>query len=338
MIKLITEANIGEGTRVLVRVDWNTPLDNQGNVSDDSRIRASAKTINHILDRGGIAITLSHLGDGSGSLLGVAEKAKEVFAEREVKFVQDPWNKTLGEEAMKKVLPGEIIVIENLRFWKEKENDPDFAERLSNLGDIYVNEAFPVSHRKHTSIVLLPRLLPCFAGFRFLEEFEKLSTAFNPEHPFFFILGGAKFETKLPLVEKFLDIADNIFIGGAMVEHARALPIGNHPKIIFPTGEKNALDANFETIENLKSKIENSKFVLWNGPLGNYENGYTAGTATLASYLSESKAKTIVGGGDTLSAIKELNLENKFFFVSTAGGAMLDFLANETLPGIDALN
>lgn len=339
MIKSIEEADIKRGDRVLVRVDWNVPI-KDGVVLDASRIEATLKTINFILDKGGKAIVLSHLGDGSDSLELVAEEAKKFFPSAEVKFVRDPWN--FSSEDCRKVLDnlndGEVAVLQNLRFWKEKENDEDFAKKLAELGDIYVNEAFPVSHRAHTSIILLPTLLPRFAGFRFLEEYEKLSEAFNPDHPFFFILGGAKFETKLPLIEKFLDSADSIFIGGAIAKHVALQPIGQHHKIIMPVGDLEALDANEETLEVLKLKIENCKFILWNGPLGNYENGHKEGTLELAKILSKSGKKVIVGGGDTLAAIKELGIEDKFYFVSTAGGAMLDFLGNETMPGIEALD
>jgi phosphoglycerate kinase len=234
---------------------------------------------------------------------------------------------------------GEIAIFENLRFWMEKENDEDFAKKLADFADIYVNEAFPCSHRKHASIVGVPKFLPHFAGFRFLEEYQKLSEAFNPEHPFLFILGGLKFETKLPLVEKFLQIADNIFIGGALGVKAKEMPISENPKIIFPVGDIEALDANNETLEMLAEKIKEARFVLWNGPLGNYEKSFTAGTVALSQMLEESSAKVILGGGDTLAVIKP-EIKDKISshgFISTAGGAMLDFLANGTLPGIEAL-
>jgi phosphoglycerate kinase len=170
-----------------------------------------------------------------------------------------------------------------------------------------------------------------------MEEYQKLSLAFNPEHPFLFILGGAKFETKLPLVEKFLSIADQIFIGGEIAFHALSLPLAQNPKIVLPIGNITALDANQETLDLLQRKIAGAKFILWNGPLGNYENGYKQGTLALAKMLAESDAQVIVGGGDTVASIKELDLKDKFYFISTAGGAMLDFLSNGTLPGIEAL-
>ncbi|MEK7669290.1 MAG: phosphoglycerate kinase [Patescibacteria group bacterium] len=339
-IKSIEEAKIEKGTMVLIRVDWNLPM-KDGVILDTSRIGASVKTINFALDKGAKIIILSHLGDGTDSLEIVAKEAEKFFLETQVKFVRDPWNASSpdGKKVLENLKSGEIAVIENLRFWMEKENDNSFAQKLAEFSDIYVNEAFSVSHREHTSIVKLPKLLPHFAGFHFLEEFNKLSEALNPEHPFLFILGGLKFETKLPLVEKFLNIADDIFIGGANALPASGESFADNPKIIFPVGDISALDANTETLDVLKLKIENCRFILWNGPLGNYEKGFVAGTVALARMLAESNAKVIVGGGDTLAVLKPEIKEaiSVHGFVSTAGGAMLDFLANGTLPGIEAL-
>lgn len=345
-MKSISEAEIVEGTIVLVRADWNVPMsytdgdpECSRRVLDTSRIEASAKTINFCLEKGAKVIVLSHLGDGDDSLAPVVEAAAKIFPDRKIRFIRDPWNSSSedGSQALQNLKSGEIAVFENLRFWMEKENDDNFAKQLSAFGDIYVNDAFSVSHREHTSIVKLPALLPHFAGFRFLEEYEKLSLAFNPEHPFLFILGGAKFETKLPLVEKFLNIADLIFVGGAIAAHITNLPIADNPKMVKPIGDILALDVSKETLAMLEQKIKSAKFILWNGPLGNYENDYKEGTLALAQILADSGAKVVVGGGDTLASIRELGLEEKFYFVSTSGGAMLDFLANGTLPGIEAL-
>lgn len=339
-MKSIEEAEIMEGTRVLLRVDWNLPI-KDGVILDNSRIEASVKTINYILEKGGKAIILSHLGDGADSLEVVVREAEKFFPNVVVKFVRDPWNASSsdGKTALEYLSNGGIAIIENVRFWMEKENDECFAKKLAEFGDIYVNEAFSVSHRAHTSVVKLAELLPHFAGYNFLNEYKELSKAFEPEHPFLFILGGAKFDTKLPLVEKFLNIADDVFVGGANALPASGECFADNPKIIFPVGEIDALDANTETLEMLEKKIGEAKFILWNGPLGNYEKGFVAGTVALARMLSESNAKVIIGGGDTLGLIKT-EIKNKISshgFVSTAGGAMLDFLANGTLPGIEAL-
>lgn len=340
MIKSIAEANIMEGTIVLVRTDWNVPV-KDGVVLDTSRIEATLPTINFALSRGAKVIIISHLGDGTDSLEIVAQEAEKFFPNNKVVFVRDPWNSSSpdGKTALDNLKSGEIAVFENLRFWMEKENDEAFGKQLANFADIYVNEAFPCSHRKHTSIVQVPKFLPHFAGFRFLEEYERLSQVFNPEHPFLFILGGLKFETKLPLVEKFLNIADEVFIGGALASKARELDVVNNAKIILPVGDVSAPDANADTLAVLSEKIKEAKFILWNGPLGNYENGFIAGTVALARMLAESEAQIILGGGDTLAVLKpEIKDQiSAHGFISTAGGAMLDFLANGTLPGIEAL-
>ncbi len=266
-------------------------------------------------------------------------------------------------------------MMENLRRYEgEETNDGTFAQDLSRFGEIYVNEAFSCSHRSHASIVGVPKYIPGFMGLQFEEEIKNLSEAFHPEHSFLFILAGAKFSTKLPLVEKFLTLADDVFIGGALANDLfkqKGYEIGKslvsegdldlsvivkHPKTLLPTDvtvedegkislkspdtvsrEDKITDAGPKTDEMLKEKIKKAKFILWNGPLGQYEKGFKEPTFTLARIIAESGVKAIVGGGDTLATIRELNLFDKFFFVSTGGGAMLDFLANETLPGIVAL-
>lgn len=331
----VDELNNFSGKRVLIRVDWNVPIQNN-EVKDTSRIEASIKTIEYILQGGGRVIIVSHLTESGHSLVEVAKKAESFFRSKKIIFIKNPWGEE--REVLDKLDNEQIAVIENIRFWEDEEkNTVDFAKKLSGLADIYINEAFSASHREHASIVGVPKLLPSFAGFHFFEEYEKLSLLFKPEHPFMLILGGAKFETKLPLVEKFIDIADDIFIGGAMAKKAVDLPLAKNKKVFFPIGDIAALDANKETLLVLEGKIDKAKMLLWNGPLGKYEDNYKEGTLELARSLSDCDAKVIVGGGDTENVIDELKISDKFFFVSLAGGAMLDFLANETLPGIEAL-
>lgn len=333
-MKSIEGAKIKEGTRVFVRVDWNVPIvitdgdperSRMAEVKDVSRIEKSLRTIEYIKNKGGTPVVASHFGREGDSIKPIIDSVKQKY----------------------EVLAEGCEFLENLRLDKrEEENDEGFARELSSKAEIYVNEAFPVSHRAHASIVGVPKLLPHYAGFRFLEEFRKLSESFNPEHPFLIILGGAKFETKLPLVQKFLETADDIFIGGALAVKAsemkdtNGVSFADNLKIIFPVGDIAALDANTETLDLLKEKIDEAKFILWNGPLGNYEKGFIAGTNALARMLAESSAKLLIGGGDTLATVSpetECDITGHGF-ISTAGGAMLDFLANGTLPGIEALN
>lgn len=336
-MKSIEEAPIGAGTRVLVRVDWNVSVGENGEVLGDAKIKATLKTINFALEKKAKVILMSHLGEGKTSLEVVVNSFQELVPDKKIFFVKDPFGEE-GKNTLASLKEGEIAVLENLRFWDgEKDNDKDFTTNLASFGDVYINEAFPSSHRRHASTVGVPELLPHFAGFHFLEEYQNLSAAFNPEHPFFFILGGAKFETKLPLVEKFLNIADNIFIGGLNAFQAISLPIAQNPKIIFPVGDITALDIGKETLELLERKIKEAKFVIWNGPLGKYEDGYVEGTRSLAKLLSESNAKVVIGGGDTENVIGDVLTSNQNIFISLAGGAMLDFLSTSTLPGIEAL-
>lgn len=324
-MRSIKEIEKFEGKRILVRVDWNVPIQD-AKVVDPERIDDSLETIKYLLEREGSLLILSHLSKEEESLRPAFEYFNNIIP---AVFADD----------LNQIPKGKIVVLENIRKWpEEKENNENFSKKLANLCDIYINEAFSESHRQFASIVGIPKLLPSFAGILFLREYEALSKTLNPPHPFLLILGGGKFETKLPLVEKFLDIADTIFVGGAIAGKASEFGLSHNSKIIFPIGNIAALDANPETIGILTEKIEEAEFILWNGPLGKYESGYKEGTLKLAQVLADSGKEVIVGGGDTLAAIKELGIKNKFSFVSSAGGAMLDFLANGTLPGIEALN
>lgn len=307
-MRSIIEAGDLNGKRVLVRVDWSVPM-KDGKILNDWQIKTSFPTIEYLQKAGAEVILATHLESPDDSIASL-----------------EPY------------LPANTKLLPNLRAnLGEKANSEEFAKELAAKADFYVNEAFPESHREYASIVGVPKFLPSFAGLRFAQEVRELSKAFYPPHPFLLILGGAKFETKLPLVEKFLHIADDIFIGGAMAKHAYEMPLKENPKIFFPTGDLTALDANAETLELLKIKITQAKFIVWNGPLGQYETGHTKYTHELALALAGAPGEVIVGGGDTLATIEELNLLGKFSFVSTGGGAMLDFLATGTLPGIEAL-
>jgi phosphoglycerate kinase len=269
---------------------------------------------------------------------------------------------------------GECILLENIRsFDGETQNDATFAKALASLFDIYVNEAFSVSHRKHASIVGLPKYLESYAGFQFEREVRELSKIFEPKRPFLFILGGAKFSTKMPLVSKFLDLADKVYIGGALANNiikARGYNIRrstyddkvdisnilSNTKLVSPIdilnqnrenkdtsnidNEDNILDIGYKSEKELKDLIYKSKMILWNGPMGKYENGFVDSTLNIAKEIAEATkngATSILGGGDTLSAIQKLDLVDQYTFVSTGGGAMLQFLTDQTLPGIEVL-
>ncbi len=374
-LKNITEAKDLKGKRVLVRLDLNVPIvDNK--VGDDFRILAAMPMLTSLREAGAKIVAISHIeGKGGESLKPVAD----YFAEKNVRvtFISEYFTDA-AQTALDAMKEGDMVLFENLRINKgEKENDETFAKQLAAMGDVYVNEAFPVSHRAHASIVGVPKFLPSFAGPTFMREVENLSQAFTPDRPFLFILGGAKFDTKMPLIQKFLKLADSVFVGGALANNffkELGMEIGeslvspgnfNLPemletkKVFVPSdavvqsaegsnehvtksiqeiGPKDKIwDAGAGSLVQLEELVNKSKFILWNGPLGNYEEGFSEGTKKLAEIISASGAKSIVGGGDTVAAIQTLGLMDKFTFVSTGGGAMLDFLSAETLPGIDAL-
>jgi len=356
------------GKRTLLRLDLNVPIKDD-KVVDDFRIRKILPTLELLHSAGAKTIILSHLeGKGGDSLRPVwQELIKKYTISFSANFSQ--LSKNFAE-----LENGGFTLLENLRADPgEKDNDENFAKKLASFGEIFVNEAFAVSHRAHASIVGLPKFLPGLAGPLFAEELARLSAALKPHHPALFILGGAKFETKFPLLKKFIRLYDSVFVGGALANdffQAQGFDVGNSlvSKTPLDLGSLTTLnlhlpndaivrsnitiatksldnisqnekivDAGPKTMEILRKLIAQAQFILWNGPLGEYEAGFSDGTKNLATMIAQSQAKSVVGGGDTVAAITTLGLENKFSFVSTAGGAMLDFLANETLPGIEAL-
>lgn len=372
-MKTLKDIEVLEGVKVLLRADFNVPI-KDGAVADDFRIRMALPTVQFLTSKGAKVILISHLESADGTnptLKPIAESLSKLGVQ--VSFVEN--FKSAFQVLENEVQNGQCLLLENLRFFEEEKNDDNtFAQELASLADIYVNDAFSVSHRRHASIVSVPKHLPSYAGLQLEKEITNLSKAFNPSHPFIFILGGAKFDTKLPLIERFMKTADTIFIGGALANDAlkaKGKPVGiskvsdgtvdiSHivagQNIMIPadvivqdhsmkvvdavaSGDR-ILDAGEQTISDLKEKISSAQFILWNGPLGLYENGYQKATLALAQIVAEATsrgAQSIVGGGDTLAAIESLGLMDKFTFVSTGGGAMLDFLAQGTLPGIDAL-
>lgn len=340
-MKLITEIGDLKDKRVLVRVDWSVPIANDEVVSD-YQILKTLPTIEYLRKAGAKIVLASHMEQDKDSLEPVYRHVKKLLP---------------GLTFVKK---SDFMLLENLRRHKgEKENSESFAKELAKMADVFVNEAFPVSHREHASIVGVPKLIPGFAGFQLSKEVETLSKVFYPKHPFLFIIGGAKFDTKLPLLKKFIHVADKIFVGGALAHNffkEMGRDIGDSlvsggdydlrdlmqtDKISLPddtiTEGSKILDAGPLTLESLRRKVMSAQLILWNGPLGAYERGYRTATLELARMIAESGKESIIGGGDTLAAVAELNLFDKFSFVSTGGGAMLAFLATGTLPGIEVL-
>ncbi len=372
-MKSIKDIESLSGKRVLVRVDFNVPMKN-GKVLDDFRIKKTVPTILYLQKKGAIVILISHFGkDGSMSLKLVISSLKKYIPE--AFFVETSIFSDETEEIIKNSKKGTVMLLENLRTETgEKNNSPSFARALSRYGEVFVNDAFPESHRPYASIIGITKYLDGYAGFQLEEEVKQLSQAFNPTHPFLFILGGAKFETKIPLVKKFLRDADNVFISGALANDffkAKGFEVGTslvedgdfqiqslakHKNLLLPVDvevlkgnthhftkpndvekDENIVDIGPDSVELLKGLIEKAKFILWNGPLGKFDASSDGATKAVLKLIAKSKAHSIIGGGDTVAYISKLKLEDKLGFVSTGGGATLDFLAKGTLPGIKVL-
>ncbi len=353
----IRKANF-DGKRVILRVGFDVPIQ-KGKATEDFRIKKTLPTIRFLQSKNAKTIILSHLGEKRESLRPVANYLKKRL--KKFKFIPDIFSVSAKKE-ISRMKEGDIVMLENLRMDKgEEKNDKTFAKKLASFGDIYVNDAFSVSHRKHASIVGVPKYLPSCAGLLFESEVKNLARAFKPKHPFLLILGGVKFGSKLGVLERFIKIADKIFIGGALANNflrLKGVDIGkslfdekvsvkkylNNPKIVLPVDFKKndgvILDIGPKTIKELINLIRRAKFILWNGPLGNFEvRGFAKGTEGAAKAIASSNAVSVIGGGDTVAAVMKMRLKNlaQKSFISTGGGAMLEFLAKRTLPGIEAL-
>ena len=392
MKKTVKDVDV-RSKRVLVRVDYNVPLDANGNVSDDKRITASLPTINYLLEQGARIILCSHLGRPKGevkkefSLAPVAKRLKELLPNVNIYFASD----CIGEEAQQKAAAlkdGEILLLENLRFHKEEEkNDPEFAKKLASLAEIYVNDAFGTVHRAHASTAGVAAYLPAVAGFLIGKELSIMGGALeNPERPFVAILGGAKVADKIGVITNLLNKCDTLLIGGGMAYtffKAMGYEIGDSlldaesidlakqlmekakqkgVKLLLPvdtvvakafaadaehmTVAANAIPAGWQgldigekTRELFAAEIKNAKTVIWNGPMGVFEfPEFAKGTEAVAKACAECGGTTIIGGGDSASAVKKLGYADKMTHISTGGGASLEFLEGKVLPGVAALN
>lgn len=394
-MKTINDFNFNDRI-ALIRVDFNVPLNAQFQVTDSNRIEAAKPTILKVVEEGGIAVLMSHLGRPKGvsnadfSLKHIVSKVEEVL-ELPVTFVDD----CVGAE-VKRVLnnakPGSIILLENLRFYPEEEKgDVAFAEELASLGDIYVNDAFGTAHRAHASTTIIAQFFPeskCF-GYLLAKEIESIDKVLNStEKPVTAVLGGSKVSSKITIIENILDKIDHMIIGGGMtftfikamggnignsiceddkmelaleiMEKAKQKNVTIHLPIDvviadsfsndaatqivnvneIPDGWQ-ALDVGPKTLESLKPVIQESRIILWNGPLGVFEmDKFANGTITLGNYIAEATSNgtfSLVGGGDSVAAVKQFELDSKMSYVSTGGGAMLEMLEGKTLPGIEAI-
>lgn len=394
--KTIRDVNLG-GRKVLMRVDFNVPISRDGDIADDTRIKAALPSIGHVTGQGASVVLMSHLGRPGGervpsfSLKVVAYRLAELVS-NPVKFVED----CIGDEVARKAAalsPGEILLLENLRFHREEtDNDPVFSEQLAGLGDLYVNDAFGTAHRSHASTEGVTRFFEeRVAGFLMEQELEVLGGLLGePRHPFVAVLGGAKISGKIGLIKNLLNRVDRIVIGGGMaftflkaagLEIGRSLvdddlvPLcrelmgvagrGDRKQIFLPidcvvargrdddtdcrtvsTGDIPedwvGVDIGDGTVEIFGKELRGAKTVFWNGPMGIFEMpSFAAGTNKIARIIAEvtdGGASSVIGGGDSVAALNQLNLIDKITHVSTGGGASLELLEGKKLPGIEALS
>ena len=387
MIKTLKDFNF-KNKRVLLRCDFNVPLSKEGLVLDDFRIKKTIPTIEYLIKEGAKIIIMTHLGDPQGKIVDslkldpIYKKLKEYFKTSVFK-TKDCIGKEV-EIIVSQMRGGDILLLENVRFHKEEEaNDEKFAKELAQFGDIYINDAFGVSHRKHVTIALLPKYLPSGMGFLLESEIKILSKVLNdPWKPLVTIIGGAKISSKVKVIKKFLEISDHILVGGdiansiligkgillgkPLLEKGTTKEISNialtakihlpvDGKITLKDEKENAvregaigtarkeelvLDIGSETIKIFKQIIKEAKMIVWAGPLGFSEDKrFEEGTKEIAEEIIRNhSAFKIAGGGDTILAINKFGLLDKFDHISTGGGAMLDFLAGEKLPGIVAID
>lgn len=387
--KTIRDLDI-QGKRVLIRVDFNVPQNEQGKITDDSRIVKSLPTLRYAIEKGGRVILMSHLGRPGGqrkpqfSLQPVAQHLSDML-HRPVELLDDCIG-TKVEERIERLREGEVVLLENLRFHpQEEKNDTEFAKALARLADVYINDAFGAAHRAHASTEAIAHHLPSAAGILLARELEYLQKALaSPEHPFVIILGGAKVSDKIKIVANLLRKADALLIGGAMAYpfcRVKGFSIGGSKfesggellarqileqaqhkgvQVVLPSDHVMTqklgkgvparvvdrdipagwmgLDIGPKTVEEFQKVLAKAKTILWNGPLGVFEiPPFETGTRKIAEYIASLTAATIIGGGDTAAAIRQLGLEDKMSHVSTGGGASLEYLEGKVLPGVAAL-
>jgi len=391
--KTVEDLNVS-GKKVLVRCDFNVPMDDNGNITDDIRITSALPTIKYLIKNGAKVILMSHLGRPKGepnpkySLKPVAKRLSELL-NKEVIFAQD--DKVVSKNVAKIVnsmKDGDVVLLENTRYRKEEEkNGEDFSKELASLGDLYVNDAFGTSHRAHASNVGVSKYLPSSIGYLVQKEIDVMGKALeSPERPFIAILGGAKVSDKIGVIENLINKVDTILIGGGMAYtflKSQGYNIGKSlleeekidlakellrkaeekgTKLLLPLDTvvakefKNdtefktvkideipedmmGLDIGPETVKAFSEEIKKGKTIVWNGPMGVFEmENFNKGTFAIAKAMAETDGTTIVGGGDSASAVEKAGFKDKMTHVSTGGGASLEFLEGKVLPGIDAIS
>ena len=377
------------GKKVFIRVDFNVPMDENQNITNDKRIRATLPTLNYLLEHNAALILACHVGRPKGqrvpelSVKPIVKRLSELLG-KEVKYAEDCVGEA-AEKAAADLKPGEVLLLENLRYHNEEtKNNPEFAKQLASLADVAVDDAFGVSHRAHASNAGIAQYVEVVGGFLIEKEIQFIGTALsNPQRPFVAIIGGAKVSDKIGVISNLLEKADAVVIGGGMANTFLAaqgkgigsslfeeekLPLAKEllakaeekgVKVFLPAevvvADKFAADANHKTVsvdevpadwmilDNKFSKecedaVKNAKTIVWNGPMGVFEfDAFAKGTEEIAHAVAESEGTSIVGGGDSIAALKKTGLSDKITPISTGGGATLEFLEGKPMPGIAAI-
>lgn len=389
-IRSVSEADV-KGKRVLVRVDFNVPLDKAtGAITDDSRIRATIPTIQLLLDRGAGVILISHLGRPKGQevealrMAPVADRLQELL-EKPVTYVPDVTGDQ-AQAAAKALKPGDVVLLENVRFEsREERNDIELANGLASLADLFVNDAFGAAHRAHASTEAVARLLPSYAGLLMQSEIDALTSLIeDPQRPFVAVLGGAKVSDKIGVIENLLSLVNGLALGGGMANTfllAQGIEVGNSlaersfiekaagllqraeelgVTVLLPTdvvvaddmdkegavtpvgeiaAEQSIFDIGPKTVERYADYLGGARTIFWNGPMGVFEkSAFASGTIGVARAIAAADAFTVVGGGDSLAAIDAAGVGERISHLSTGGGASLELLEGQQLPGIAALD
>lgn len=374
MVKTFDFSQTLTGVRVFLRSSLNVPLE-QGKVANTFRLRESLDTIEALALRGARVVVCAHIGRAKTESLAPVYEAMKSLTSVRVIMASDVCGND-AHEKLEKLQNGEVLLLENVRQEEgEEKNDANLAEKLAAFGEVYINDAFPDSHRAYASVVGVPAFLPHFMGPNFAREYGALERAKTPESPSLAIVGGAKLETKEPLIRTLLKKYDHVFVGGALANEffkAQGHDVGRslvssgetsakdllqNPRVLVPhdvvvqtaDGKKEIrnvdavapddiiYDIGPQSLELLRPFSESAKFILWNGPMGNFEAGFDEGTLGVARLVGESTAVSVVGGGDTVAAIERLGNAEHYTHVSSAGGAMLDYIANGTIAGVEAL-
>ncbi|MBP6881315.1 MAG: phosphoglycerate kinase [Candidatus Pacebacteria bacterium] len=370
-LKKVTDISELRGKRVLLRASLNIPL-KEGKIQNHLRLKRALPTMRYLREQGAKVVVIAHIGREP------EETLKPIFEEI-AKYLPAHWGGNLLSEEFKQRFAlmgeGDILFAENLRQHEgEEENDPDFVATLAALGEVFVNDAFAEAHREHASTYGVAQKLPAYAGLTLLEEVTELQKVMQPQRPSLFLLGGSKFETKMPLVEKYLSLYDYVFVGGALANDifkAKGFEVGvsmvsdislkgakflESKKLLIPidvivdgpngrqtkTPDKVAKDEKIfdcgpMTVEMLATYIEKAKTILWNGPFGAYEFGYQQSTEVTARYVAAADGYSVLGGGDTVAAVEKMKINELFGFVSIGGGSMLTYLEHGSTPVLEML-